>query len=241
MLCWTQLMYFFINGTSSLVTEGEWHLTFQVCFTLVVLNSCFIVPSFSIDICIEYWPPYFICKLICLWKWTIMCGLLQQECKWCTVWCTQTLPRCFFQMLNIVMIHVWGNVPSTRKKSMIFLFDLHETYKWSTELCADLVYQISPKLGNKWGEGIKMYICACKWSVVCTEPVVMKFMVTRYVVVAISCFLFYQVKLIAEHNGQNFIHVWLTWLQFSQNLQLLINISWRCLYQISPNTVKKCG
>jgi len=48
-------------------------------------------------------------------------------------------------------------------------------------------------------------------------------------------------KLIVEHKGQNFIFVWLTWLQFSQNSQLLSNISWRCLYQISPNSVKKYG
>jgi len=69
---------FFIIGTSSLVTEGKWLPAFQFCFTLVVLNSCFIVLSFSIDICIEYWTPYFICKWICFGKWTIMCGLLQQ-------------------------------------------------------------------------------------------------------------------------------------------------------------------
>lgn len=106
MLFWTKLMYFLSLVQAPLLQKENDFLLFQFCFTLVVLNSCFIVLSLSIDICIEYWTACFICKWICFGKWTIMCGLLQQECKWCTVWCTQTLPRCFFHMSNIFMVHV---------------------------------------------------------------------------------------------------------------------------------------
>lgn len=48
-------------------------------------------------------------------------------------------------------------------------------------------------------------------------------------------------KLIVEYKGQNFIYVCMAYIEFSQNSQLLSNISWRCLYQISPELFKKYG